>query len=188
MRTTCHSVGRPPISTRALGIAWVCSWRRVPRPPQRIATGSMPSTEGSVWNSPRPAGLAAGDGGQDGHLVAVLKRCVETVLEADVLAGHVHVDEPPQATVLGDPFPQVVVLAEERVHGLPPRGPVALALALAVRHTSKLCGDLHGDRHGARTLSGEGRLQTALKRLESGLDLVHPEALAGRVERLEPLA
>src|SRR5947209_2936160 len=39
MCRTCHRMGRPPISTRGLGIARVCSWRRVPRPPQRMATG-----------------------------------------------------------------------------------------------------------------------------------------------------
>src|SRR3954452_14999022 len=38
---TCHRIGRPPISTRGLGIDWVCSCRRVPRPPQRMATVSI---------------------------------------------------------------------------------------------------------------------------------------------------
>src|SRR6478609_890733 len=37
---TCQRIGRPPISTSALGMACVCSWRRVPRPPQRMTTGT----------------------------------------------------------------------------------------------------------------------------------------------------
>src|SRR6478752_2194630 len=37
---TCQRIGRPPISTSALGMAWECSWRRVPRPPQRMTPGT----------------------------------------------------------------------------------------------------------------------------------------------------
>src|SRR5947209_10211752 len=38
MCMTCHRMGRPPISTSGLGMARECSCRRVPRPPQRMAT------------------------------------------------------------------------------------------------------------------------------------------------------
>src|SRR5829696_5369221 len=48
MRITCQRIGRPPISTSAFGIIWVCSRRRVPRPPQRITTSSMGRAKGSV--------------------------------------------------------------------------------------------------------------------------------------------
>src|SRR5580658_6215336 len=40
---TCQRIGMPPISTSGLGIARACSCRRVPRPPQRIATGGCDS-------------------------------------------------------------------------------------------------------------------------------------------------
>src|SRR4051794_39091041 len=39
MRTTCHTIGRAPISTIGLGMSCVRSCRRVPRPPPRMATG-----------------------------------------------------------------------------------------------------------------------------------------------------
>src|SRR5829696_6008404 len=40
MRITCQRIGRPPISTSGFGRAGVCSRSRVPRPPQRMTTGS----------------------------------------------------------------------------------------------------------------------------------------------------
>ena len=40
MRITCQRIGRPPISTSGFGIVWVSSRSRVPRPPQRMTTGS----------------------------------------------------------------------------------------------------------------------------------------------------
>src|SRR5688500_723311 len=47
MAITCQRIGRPPISTSALGIDSVRSRRRVPRPPQRMATGG-PATAGTL--------------------------------------------------------------------------------------------------------------------------------------------
>jgi len=44
--TTWRTIGIPPISTSAFGIACVRSCRRVPRPPQRIATVSARSGTG----------------------------------------------------------------------------------------------------------------------------------------------
>src|SRR3982751_4331658 len=73
---------------------------------------------------------AAGDGGQDRHLVAVVHGRVEAVLEADVLAGDVDVHEPPEVAVLRDPLAQAIVLVEDGVEGLA-HGP-ALNLDLPV--------------------------------------------------------
>src|SRR3954447_3854798 len=50
MLMTCQTIGSPPISTSGLGIDGTCSWRRVPRPPHRITTSSMPS----MAHDPRP--------------------------------------------------------------------------------------------------------------------------------------
>ena len=69
---------------------------------------------------------AAGDGRQDRHLVAVGELGVEAVLEADVLAGDVDVDEAAQAAVLGDPLAQIVVLVEDGVERLADGDPVDL--------------------------------------------------------------
>src|SRR5215207_3220045 len=109
MRITCQRIGLPPISTSALGIACVCSWSLVPRPPQRMATG----TPGAAPLPDPACGLAAtGHGGQDRHLVAVAELGVEAVPKADVLAGDVDVDESPQGPVLGDPLAQLVMGVE----------------------------------------------------------------------------
>src|SRR4051794_40515957 len=59
MRTMCQRIGRPPISTSALGIAWVCSRSRVPRPPARMATVSTPSGMAADY-PPASIGLPAG--------------------------------------------------------------------------------------------------------------------------------
>src|SRR5215218_763761 len=40
---TCQRIGSLPISTSGLGIVAVRSFRRVPRPPQRMSTVSRPS-------------------------------------------------------------------------------------------------------------------------------------------------
>src|SRR6476661_6361103 len=48
MWTTCQTIGRPPISTSGLGIERVPRWRRVPRPPQRIATVGRLDPPGSL--------------------------------------------------------------------------------------------------------------------------------------------
>src|SRR5436190_2021161 len=150
MRTTCQRIGWAPISTSAFGIAWVCSWRRVPRPPHRIATGPTPSIAGGygIAKPTTPPGLfPACDRGQDRHLVAFLELGVEAVLEADVLPRDVDVDEAAKASVLGDPLAEVVVLVEDGVQRLADRGALDLDLALAVGHASKLRRDLHRDCH-----------------------------------------
>src|SRR2546423_689991 len=158
MRITCQRIGLPPISTSALGIACVRSCRRVPRPPHRIATGPMPSTAGDYggWPALRTElpcrrgavdGSAAGDGRQDGDLVAVGELRFKPVLEADVLPGDVDVDEPAQPAVLRDPLAELSVLLEDRVERLAHGASIDLDLALALGHSSELRGDLHGNGH-----------------------------------------
>src|SRR5215217_8940059 len=66
----------------------------------------------------RPASAAAGHGREDRDLVAVLDLGVEPVEEADVLATHVHVHEPAQVPVLGDPVAQALVALVEAVEDL----------------------------------------------------------------------
>src|SRR6187399_3231783 len=53
----CQTIGRPPISTSALGLTSVCSDRRVPAPPQRITTGTRPSGMAQVLRVPRHGSL-----------------------------------------------------------------------------------------------------------------------------------
>src|SRR5919109_682808 len=156
MRITCQRIGLSPISTSALGIACVRSWRRVPRPPQRITTGPTPSTAGRVWiaEGRRTGGLrlAARDGGQDRHLVAVGELRLQAVLEADVLTRDVHVHEPAQSAILGDPLAKLGVLVEDGVERLTDGGPLDLDLALALGNPAKLRRDLDCDRHRPGTL------------------------------------
>ena len=76
----CHRIGRPPISTSALGIAWVRSWSLVPRPPHKTTT--LPeSCIGRIMNARRARWLSAGHGGKDLDLVAVGDLGLEPVLE-----------------------------------------------------------------------------------------------------------
>src|SRR5437879_103486 len=87
----------PSLSTATIAVALNSNNRR--RSQQR------PSPGGMATRSPS----APGDGRQDRHLVAVLDGRVEAVEKADVLAADVHVDEPPEPAVLGDPAAQVAV-------------------------------------------------------------------------------
>ena len=48
MRTTCQRIGHSPTSTSGLGISFVRSWRRVPRPPLSITTSSTRSIMGQA--------------------------------------------------------------------------------------------------------------------------------------------
>src|SRR4051794_36024830 len=146
MRITCQRIGRPPISTSAFGIAWVRSCRRVPRPPQRIATGVEPST-GDDCPSGRAGASAAGDRRKDLDLVAVAELGFEPVLEADVLTGDEDVHEAAQPAVLGDALAEAVVLLEDGVERLADGRPLDLQLALAPGSRSKLGRDLDRDAH-----------------------------------------
>src|ERR1043166_7990739 len=133
MWTTCQRMGRPPISTSAFGTDSVRSRSRVPRPPQRITTGGFRS--------------AARNRRQDGPLVAVVDRGVEALLEADVLAGDVDVDEAAQVAVLGDPLAQIAVRLEDGVERLADGRALDLHLGLAVGGGAELGRNLHRDCH-----------------------------------------
>ena len=61
---------------------------------------------------------ATGDGREDGHLGAVVDLGLEALLEADVLAADVDVDEAAQVAVLGDPLAQPAVRLEDGVEDL----------------------------------------------------------------------
>src|SRR5512133_3323313 len=92
-----------------------------------------------------PGGSAAGDSGEDGHLVAVGDLGIQAVLEPDVLAGDVDVDEAAQIAVLGDPLSKPVVLLEDSVERLADGGSFDLKLALAAGDGAELGRDLHRD-------------------------------------------
>src|SRR5215218_4807064 len=144
-----------------------------------------------TWSSrPRPnesrGGSTAGDGRQDGHLVAVRDLRVEAVLEANALAGDVDVDEAPQVAVLGDPLPQAVVLVEDRVESLADRGALNLEFTLTAGGGAELGGNLDCDAHRRPEIlviaaNGQGPTrrppgpELGLERAERGLDLMHPE-------------
>src|SRR5690348_13074938 len=85
---------------------------------------------------------AAGDCGQDRHLVAVGDGGVEAVQEADVLAADVHIDEPAQPAVLGNPTAQLAVAVIQGVEHLADRGTVDGRGGVAVGGGSELRGDL----------------------------------------------
>src|SRR5690349_24687368 len=131
MPITCQRIGRPPISTSAFGTDSVRSRSRVPRPPQRMTTG----------------GLATGDGREDRYLVAVVDLRLQAVLEADVLAADVDVDEAAQVAVLGDPLTQVAMGLEDGVEDLADGGAGDLDLSLPAGRCAQLGRDLPGDGH-----------------------------------------
>src|SRR5918996_2070529 len=65
MRITCQRIGRPPISTSGLGIVWVCSRSRVPRPPQRMTTfGALTGRDYGPWRLRRLSSLPGEAGAQ----------------------------------------------------------------------------------------------------------------------------
>src|SRR6187402_663539 len=127
---------------------------------------------------------AAGDCRQDRYLVAVVDRGLQALLEADVLAGDVDVDEAAQVAVLGDPVAQAFVGVEDGVEDLADGAPFHLQLGLAAGGGAQLGRDLHGDAH----LDGYLLRELGLEALEVGVDLVHLERIAGRVQRLQALA
>src|SRR5262249_43955659 len=90
---------------------------------------------------------SAGNCGEDRCLGAVLDRCVEAVLEADVLTRDVDVDEAAQVALLGDPLAQIGVLLEHGVERLADGRALDFKLALAAGGGLELGGDLDGDGH-----------------------------------------
>src|SRR3954453_17207553 len=91
---------------------------------------------------------AAGDRGQDLHLVAVGDRRVEAVGEADVLAVDVDVDEAPQrAVAVRQAIAQLAVTVEQRVEHLAHGPTVHLELGLAAGRGPQLGRDLDLHRH-----------------------------------------
>src|SRR6476469_1830864 len=169
MPITCQRIGRPPISTSAFGIVSVRSRSRVPRPPQRMTTG----------------GLATGDGREDGHLGAVVDLGLETLLEADVLAADVDVDEAAQIAVLGDPLAQGAVRLEDRVEHLADGGAADLELGLAVGGGAQLGRDLHGDWH--QTLTSWANSDSKLSRWGSISCMRNLSRVASSVFRPSPV-
>src|SRR6476469_1978604 len=109
----------------------------------------------------RRGGSAAGDGGQDRHLVAVGDRRLEAVQEADVIAAHVYVDEPAQPAVLGDPAAQLAVAVVQGVEHLADRGALDARGRLAVGGGSKLGGDLDLDWHAAESYHATATTRSA---------------------------
>src|ERR1044072_2025369 len=99
-------------------------------------------------------GSATRDSRENGYLVALAHRRVEALLEADVLAADVDVDEAAQVAVLGEPRPQVGVRLEDGVEHLADRGAGNLQLGVAAGRGAQLGRDLHGDRHQAATSWG----------------------------------
>src|SRR5918999_2474292 len=169
---TCHRIGRPPISTSGFGIVSVCSRSRVPRPPQRMTTGSstagtLPGVAGRAGHAAaveQPAGRApeleqravrlqhdakgAVDGvGPPGHRG---RRAVEHVAAAAAGAGHVLRDPLLRAVAL-----EIVVVPAEHDAGaagepVPERlkvgraavGALAVARAVPERDAAVACGAL----------------------------------------------
>src|SRR5436305_11815031 len=80
----CHRIGRPPISTNALGMDSVRSRSRVPRPPQRMATVSTESGTAGIIAAPRRP-RSAGPPGAAQPVAQVLAE--EPRDEARVVAG-----------------------------------------------------------------------------------------------------
>src|SRR6478735_6719670 len=185
MPITCQRIGRPPISTSAFGTDSVRSRSRVPRPPQRITTGGFidcvfyPTGVGTSTKR-----SAAGHRGQNGYLVAVVDRRLKPLLEADVLAADVDVDEAAKVAVLGDAVAEAAVGVEDRVEHLAHGRAFDFELGVAAGGGAQLRGDLHGDTH----LDGYLLRELGLEALEGGVDLVHLERIARRVERLQTLA
>src|ERR1700760_1371702 len=127
---------------------------------------------------PPAAGSPSGYGWQDRDVVAVLDAGLEALLEADVLAGDVDVDEAAQRAVLGDPLPQAAVRGEDGGERPPPVVAPHLDLGLAAGGDAELGRDLHGDAHLDDYLLGE----LGSEAVEGGVDLMHGERIAGRVE------
>src|SRR4051812_17123981 len=94
--------------------------------------------------------LTPGDGGKNRHFIPVLDRGLEPVQEADVLSLHIHVDEPTQIAVLGDPLLEAVEAVIQTVEHLADRGRlVDDRLGLAAGHSPKLRRNFHGHTHRA---------------------------------------
>src|SRR3954463_4143513 len=91
----CHRIGRPPIATIGLGMAWVSSASRVPRPPARITTCIVTSlgarrTRSGGGGQPRWSAANLGGHGRDNQ-GAASHPPVQSATEGSVQAL-VHVD------------------------------------------------------------------------------------------------
>src|SRR5215216_3410938 len=126
-----------PAAPAAIAATFLPCWGRTPARQERPTCSSPPCRRAPQDGraTDRLAAddrLAAGHRGQDGDLVPVLDRGVESVQEADVLAAHVHVHEPAQVAVLRDPIAEpveaLVEPVEDVAHG---RGVVDARLRLA---------------------------------------------------------
>ena len=91
------------------------------------------------------ASRTAGYRGQDGYFVTVVDARLQPLLEADVLAGDVDVDEAAQVAVLGDAVPETTVGVEDGVEDLADGLAFHFQLAFAAGGGAQLRRDLHGD-------------------------------------------
>ena len=85
---------------------------------------------------------------------------LQALLEADVLAADVDVDEAAQVAVLGDPLAQVAVGVEDGVEHLADGGALDLELGLAAGRGAQLGRDLHGDCHQTATSCARTRTRS----------------------------
>src|SRR5215213_3281106 len=124
------------------------------------------------------------DSRKNRYFVPIFDRSLQPLLKADVLAGDVDVDEAAQVAVLGDPVAQAAVGVEDGVEHLADGAALYLKLRFAAGGGAQLGRDLHGDWH----LDGYLLAELGFEAVEVGVDLVHLERIAGRVERLQTLA
>src|SRR5437763_9462220 len=110
---------------------------------------------------------AAGDRGEDRHLVAVGHWRVETVQETDVLAADVDVDEPAQPAILGDAAAQLAVAVVKGVEHLADGLAVDARRRLAVGGGSELGWDLDRDCHGAQCYHATATTRSAASSKDS---------------------
>src|SRR5262245_36141002 len=90
---------------------------------------------------------ATGNGGKDCHLCTIIDGCIKAILEADVLAAHVDVDEAAQVAVLGNSLAQLAVRLEDGIEHLADGLSRDLHLGLPSGRRAELGRDLHGDCH-----------------------------------------
>src|SRR2546423_15369443 len=95
-----------------------------------------------------PAGLAAGDGGDDADDLTRGDRRLEVLQEADVLVGDEHVDEAAEAAaVVEDPLAEAGVRDVERLQDRGDRRALDARLRCAAGERTQLRGDPNRDGH-----------------------------------------